>query len=601
MPAVFDRLLRHAHVDRELRRRVLRLLPGLLVFLSPLVLSSPSSALTLPDYVTRLSVSDGEVSAAVLDRRVGSGNDDAEEAAPGGVSLNSSDLELVFDSTNQKVGLRFTNMAIPPRAAITRAYVQFETDETQSEATNLLIEGQAADNAATFGTAKSGISSRPRTAASVRWSPPAWTLVGEAGTNQRSPELAGVIQEIVNRAGWTSGNALALLITGTGHRTASAFEGKAAGAALLHIEYGSGSPRAPSNTAPPTISGSAQEGQTLRADPGSWNGTAPISYGYQWRRCDSAGANCTDIVPGSDLTYMVAAADVGRTLRVVATGSNGVGSGTATSAQTSVVAAAGTADPVIAAAGDICSSATNCDPTARLVEQINPTRALTLGDNAYEDGSPSQFASYYEPNWGRFKAKTSPTPGNHDYHLPGASGYYGYFGALAPAEYYSYDIGSWHLIALNSEISVSSSSAQLNWVRSDLAAHPNRCTLAYWHKPRFSSGTVHGGSASFDPFWQALHAAGAEIVLVGHEHNYERFGKQSPTGAPDPNGIRQFVVGTGGAGQGYSFGSPVANSQTRNDTTFGVLKLTLHGSSYDWEFIPVAGSTFTDSGSDSCH
>ena len=257
-------------------------------------------------------------------------------------------------------------------------------------------------------------------------------------------------------------------------------------------------------------------------------------------------------------------------------------------------------DPVVVAAGDICGSATDCDPTADLVEQINPTRALTLGDNAYPDGSPSQFSSYYDPNWGRFKAKTSPAPGNHDYHLSGASGYFGYFGPLAPAEYYSYDVGSWHLISLNSEISVSSSSAQLNWLRNDLAAHPNQCTLAYWHKPRFSSGTTHGGSSSFDPFWQALYAAKADVVLVGHEHNYERFAKQNPSGAADPNGIQQFVVGTGGASHGYSFGTPVANSQVQNDNTFGVLKLTLHSGSYNWKFVPVAGGTFTDSGSNTC-
>jgi len=258
-------------------------------------------------------------------------------------------------------------------------------------------------------------------------------------------------------------------------------------------------------------------------------------------------------------------------------------------------------DPVVTAAGDICGSSTDCDPTADLVEQINPARALTLGDNAYPDGTLSQFNSYYEPNWGRFKAKTSPAPGNHDYHLAGASGYFSYFGSLAPAEYYSYDVGSWHLISLNSEISVSSSSAQLTWLRNDLAAHPNKCILAYWHKPRFSSGTTHGGSSSYAPFWDALYAAKADIVLTGHEHNYERFAKQSPSGAADAtNGIRAFVVGTGGVSHGYSFGSPVANSQVRNENTWGVLKLTLHPTGYDWQFVPIAGSTFTDSGSDTC-
>jgi len=300
----------------------------------------------------------------------------------------------------------------------------------------------------------------------------------------------------------------------------------------------------------------------------------------------------------STRTYRLAlAAFLALVLFLGAAPSNGRVAGMEAVAGAEVVAAT---DPVVVAAGDICGSATDCDPTADLVEQINPTRALTLGDNAYPDGSLSQFSSYYDPNWGRFKAKTSPTPGNHDYHTSGASGYFEYFGALAPAEYYSYDVGSWHLISLNSEISVSSSSAQLNWLRNDLAAHPNQCTLAYWHKPRFSSGTTHGGSSSFDPFWQALYAAKADVVLVGHEHNYERFAKQNPSGAADPNGIQQFVVGTGGASHGYSFGTPVANSQVQNDNTFGVLKLTLHSGSYNWKFVPVAGGTFTDSGSNTC-
>ena len=175
-----------------------------------------------------------------VERRIEAGRDDAEEAAGGGMYLNSSDLELVFDKDNQKVGLRFTNLTIPNGAAITRAYIQFEADETQSELTSLLVQGQAADNAGLFASGSGDISSRPRTAASVSWSPQAWALVGEVGAKQRTPDLSAVIQEIVNRPGWASGNALAIIITGSGHRTARAFEGKPAGAALLHVEYGGG-------------------------------------------------------------------------------------------------------------------------------------------------------------------------------------------------------------------------------------------------------------------------------------------------------------------------------------------------------------------------
>jgi acid phosphatase type 7 len=255
---------------------------------------------------------------------------------------------------------------------------------------------------------------------------------------------------------------------------------------------------------------------------------------------------------------------------------------------------------VIAAAGDICSTTTDCGPTATLLGQIAPTRVLTLGDNAYPDGASSDYTSYYDPNWGKFKSITSPAPGNHDYHTANAAGYFGYFGSQAPAAYYSFDVGSWHLISLNGEIDHSAGSAQETWLANDLAAHKTQCTLAYWHEPRFSSGAVHGSDTGFDPFWRDLYAAGADVVLNGHDHDYERFAPQNPDGGADANGIREFVVGTGGASH-YTFGAPIANSQVRDDTSYGVLKLTLHSSSYDWQFLPVAGASFTDSGSTACH
>jgi chitodextrinase len=257
-------------------------------------------------------------------------------------------------------------------------------------------------------------------------------------------------------------------------------------------------------------------------------------------------------------------------------------------------------DPVIAAAGDICSSPTDCGPTATLLDQIAPTRVLTLGDNAYPDGTASDYSSYYDPNWGRQKAKTSPAPGNHDYHTANGAGYFAYFGPQAPAPYYSFDLGSWHLISLNGEIDHSNGSSQETWLKNDLAAHPAQCTLAYWHEPRFSSGAEHGSDTSFAPFWNDLYNAGADIVLNGHDHEYERFAPQNPTATPDPKGIREFVVGTGGASH-YTFTTPIANSEVRDNTSYGVLKLTLHTTSYDWQFVPVAGATFTDTGTTTCH
>ena len=237
-----------------------------------------------------------------------------------------------------------------------------------------------------------------------------------------------------------------------------------------------------------------------------------------------------------------------------------------------------------------------------MLDQLAPDRVLTLGDHAYPDGTASQFAAFYDPNWGRHKAITKPVPGNHEYHTTGASGYFDYFGAVAGERgkgYYSFDLGSWHLIAINSEISVSAGSVQDQWLRNDLATTTKPCILAYWHEPRFSSGE-HGGSTSVAPLWNALYAGRADVVLNGHDHDYERFALQNPSGQADGNGIREFVVGTGGVSH-YTFGTPVPNSQVRDGTSFGVLKLTLHASSYDWKFVAEAGASFTDSGSTSCH
>jgi hypothetical protein len=256
-------------------------------------------------------------------------------------------------------------------------------------------------------------------------------------------------------------------------------------------------------------------------------------------------------------------------------------------------------DPVVVAAGDICGSETDCGPTAALIDKIAPTRVLPLGDNAYVDGTLDEYNAYYDPNWGSQKSKTSPVPGNHDYNTTDAQGYYDYFGTRVPGPYYSYNLGSWHLIALTGDIDISAGSAQEIWLKADLAAHPSQCILAYWHEPRFTSGTEHFSDEAFDPFWRDLYAAGADIVLNGHVHNYERFAKQNPDGQAVANGIREFVVGTGGDSH-YTSGTPIANSQIQNDSTFGVLKLTLHPGSYDWTFVPIAGETFTDSGSTTC-
>jgi hypothetical protein len=277
-------------------------------------------------------------------------------------------------------------------------------------------------------------------------------------------------------------------------------------------------------------------------------------------------------------------------------------------------------DPMIAAAGDIA-----CDPAStsfnggngttnncrqKAVSDLfvgkNFTAVLALGDTQYQDGSLTKFQQSFDPSWGRAKSIIRPAVGNHEYLTAGASGYYNYFGDAAgdaTKGYYSYDVGAWHIVALNSNCSqvggCGAGSAQEEWLKADLAAHPSMCTLAYWHHPRFSSG-AHGSDTTYDAFWKDLYAAGAEIVLTGHDHVYERFAPQNANGAADSNGIQEFVVGTGG--QSHSaFISIEPNSVVRNADTYGILQLTLHATSYDWQFIPEAGKTFTDSGTMNCH
>jgi len=234
---------------------------------------------------------------------------------------------------------------------------------------------------------------------------------------------------------------------------------------------------------------------------------------------------------------------------------------------------------------------------------------LSLGDNQYDDNTLTKYQQMYEPSWGRVKSLIHPGIGNHEYLDPagGAKGYFTYFGAAAgdPTKgYYSFDVGTWHVIALNAECShvggCGAGSPQEQWLKADLGAHSNSCTLAYWHEPRFSSGQ-HGNNTSSSVFWQDLYSAHADLVLNGHDHVYERFAPQSPAALADPNGIREFVVGTGGKNH-YAFVTVQPNSEVRNATTFGVLKLTLHPSGYDWRFVndPTSG-TFTDSGSGACH
>ncbi len=267
------------------------------------------------------------------------------------------------------------------------------------------------------------------------------------------------------------------------------------------------------------------------------------------------------------------------------------------------------ADVVMVGAGDISDSGTGDTQTAALINALPSATVFTLGDNAYPDGSASNFSTYYEPTWGAFKARTYPSVGNHDW-TNSATGYFPEFASTlagvspagSPNGYYSYDQGTyWHVIVLNTEIDYSAGSAQEIWLRADLAANASKNVLAYWHRPMFSSGNVHGTEVLDRVIWDDLYEFGADLVLNGHEHWYERFAPQTPDGVADAAyGIRQITCGTGG-GPRYSLGTLDANSEVHDGSTWGVCKLTLREFGYDYEFIPVAGGIFTDSGSGAVH
>jgi hypothetical protein len=265
-------------------------------------------------------------------------------------------------------------------------------------------------------------------------------------------------------------------------------------------------------------------------------------------------------------------------------------------------------DPVLVGAGDIADCRSDGDEkTAALLDRIDGT-VFTLGDNVYSSGTAAEFMLCYTPSWGRHRERTRPVAGNHDYRTSGAAGYFGYFGAAAGDRnrgFYSYDLGSWHVVVLNSNCNqvpggCAAGSPQEKWLREDLAAHPAACTVAMWHHPRFSSAK-HGDTVAMTDLWRTLFESGVDVALAGHDHDYERFAPMDADGQPDPKrGIRSFVVGTGGESH-YEFEKIHPTSEVRNAETFGVLKLTLHPRSYDWEFVGIEGSAFRDSGTGACH
>jgi hypothetical protein len=270
------------------------------------------------------------------------------------------------------------------------------------------------------------------------------------------------------------------------------------------------------------------------------------------------------------------------------------------------------ANAVLLAAGDIAECDHQGDEaTARILAEYPHATIATLGDNAYQEGTLKEFEDCYATTWGKFKDRTMPATGNHDESTKNAQGYWDYFGSSGgPYDkyYYSYDLGSWHVVVLNSDCwrvdGCAIDDPQAAWLRHDLEQHPTLCTLAYWHRPPFSSGRygAPNETARVRPLWRVLNEQGADVLLTGHEHSYERFAPMDAEGKLDnAEGVRLFVVGTGGGNLRLFENPPLPTTETRQDDTWGVLKLDLKPTGYDWNFLPVAGSSFSDSGAGSCH
>ncbi len=487
-------------------------------------------------------------------------------------------------------------MAIPPAATIEQAWVQFETDELQTGAAALTLEGQTTPQAPTFQAAANNVSGRPRTAASIAWSPVPWTLVGEQGPNQRTPSLVNVIQELVDAGSWASGDPVVLIVTGSGRRTARSFDGEAAGAPLLHVEYaGSGNGLPAISLATPYDGATYEQGTTIpfsgsASDPEDGDLTPSLSW-----------VSNLDGVLGVGASFARADLSVGvhnLTVSVM----DSFGQPAQLTRQLTVFAPA----HELLAAGNVgyCLDSDD-EATGELLETL-PGRVLALGDLAYPDASAADFANCFDPAWGKHKARMHPIAGNHEWHQPLAAPYFDYFGAAAgtPGEgWYSFDLGPWHIIGIHSDCGefvggCGLSTPQGLWLQNDLATNSKPCTLVSSHIPRFSS--IFGVDPTLLDFWQLFTDHGVDVILTAHAHNYERFARQNPGGGADPmRGLRQFVVGTGGRG----LSDPIVvlpNSEVRQSDTFGVLGLTLGATSYAWQFHGAGPGSFTDSGSEEC-
>ncbi len=475
-----------------------------------------------------------------------------------------------------------------------------------------MLHAEATDDSPEIHPLEYDLSSRTKTAASVLWEPEPWLQAGHAGASQRTTDIAPILQELVDRPGWSPGNAATILITGRGRRVAEAFDGDRTTAPLLQITFDDRvsidrftvSPQASKPGEPVTFSWSASEatGELLSCTL-DVNGDGEVDYTFE--RCDSTTSQKHSYsMAGLYQARLEVFSRKGGLKRTAITA-------TVTTPTSVVIGAAGdiACDPEVPKynSADGTPDACHMKQTSNLLLDLDVDAVLALGDNQYGGRWLWEWQESYGKTWGRLKEITYPIPGNHEYGMDGAVRYFEYFGDAAgdPSRgYYSFDLGTWHLIALNSNCSevggCEAGSPQEIWLREDLAAHKTRCTLVFWHHPRYSSGD-HGSHPFLEPLWRALYEHGAELVLSSHDHSYERFAPQDPDGNKDVHrGIRQFVVGTGGKDH-RPFTETQPNSEVRHSGTFGILQLRLHPESYDWRFVSETGTGLNDSGNALCH
>lgn len=552
---------------------------------------------------------DGVRSAVVA---VQAAADDAEQRSSGTMRLTSRDLELTVDDSTQTIGLRFAPLGVPAGATIVAAHLELAVAEASSEATSLEIGAEAADSAPPFTEARGDLSSRPLGPARIQWAPRPW-LAAEAAVDptetgatggpgdtgvERSPDLRDVVQGLVDRPGWTSDSAAALLITGRGRRVATAFDDDPAAAPRLVVSYRPPAGAQPEVTIDPASTTSVDPGAPARLRATATDAEdGDLSSGITWSS-DRDGPLGT----GASLDAALSAGPHLITAQVTD------GDGRARSATLAVTVHS--AHPVVLAAGNIAScDSTGDERTADLLDRMPEATVAAVGNLVTQAVTPEAYPTCFGPTWGRSPHRLA-VPGNRDAHLPDAAGYRAWSGAPAGTPtWYSTAVGSWHVIGLDTNCEAVGGcdlgSPQGLWLAADLAAHPAACTLVLAHHPRYSSGRS-GGDRDLAGLWELLRAHNVDVVLSAHDGDYERFAPQNAYAQPDPGGIRQFVVGTGGADldplPAPGPERPAApGSEILDASSLGVLQLELEDGAYTWSFLPVAGADLHDTGRAACN